>query len=341
MRQSVRTQKWSNDQPPRRILIMRLQAIGDVIITFPFVQLLRNQYPAAQIDFLTRDSQVSLVKNLTAVDNVIVFTDSHKRGWQLLRTVAILPGLLLKRYDVVLDLQANTYSTIIRRLLAPSAFTEFEKFTPFTAAERNFTAIQRSGLLTYFEHPILPLKRKDLGLQKLKEKGWDGQKKLIVLNPAGAFPSRHWPLEKYASFAKIWLTKYPNSQFLLLGVQKIAEKAAFLEKELGMNLINLVGKTTLLEAFVILSKATLVVSEDSGLMHMAWAQKIPTIALIGSTDKNRSSQGGTHIVSLTSDDLACGNCMKPDCQFGPIPLCLSRYSAEMIVEIGETLLANP
>lgn len=70
------------------------------------------------------------------------------------------------------------------------------------------------------------LKANDLGLQLLKDADWDGQKSLIVLNPAGAFASRNWPVEQYASFAKIWLKNYPNAQFLILGVQKIAEKAA-------------------------------------------------------------------------------------------------------------------
>jgi heptosyltransferase-2 len=340
MRQSPKARKWESERSPRRILVIRLQATGDVIITFPFVQLLKNQHPETKIDFLTRKSQVAMVENLAAVETVIPFTDSHRRWPQIISMILILPKLLFGRYDVVLDLQVTKFSAITRRLLFPTAFTEFEKFTPFTAADRNWKAIQASGLLTRFEHPKISFKDKNRGLSILQENGWDGQKDLIVLNPGGAFKSRNWPTESYAVFAKIWLKKYPESQFLLLGVQKIAEKADLLKKELGADLINLVAKTTLPEAFGIISKTRLVLSEDSGLMHMAWALKIPTIALIGSTDKNRSSQNGTHIVTLNSDDLPCGNCMKPHCQFGEIPVCLSRYSPEMIVTIGEKLVLN-
>ena len=151
------------------------------------------------------------------------------------------------------------------------------------------------------------------------------------------FKSWNWELKNYVAFAKIWREKHPNTQFLVLGDTRIEEKAQFFTKHLGNDLINLVGKTTLEEAFVITSKVTLMISEDSGLLHIAWALKIQTVALIGSTHKDLSVQPGEHIISLTSDDLPCGNCMKPDCQFGEIPTCLSRYSPVMIMELAEKL----
>ncbi|QHV99903.1 glycosyltransferase family 9 protein [Spirosoma endbachense] len=338
MYQVVQTKKWKKERSPKRILVIRLQATGDVIITLPFVQLLKNEHPTSQIDFLTRETQVSIIENLVAVTNVISFTNSHKRWKQLLALIIILPRLLVNRYDVVLDLQVNRYSRIIRQLLFPTAFSEFEKYTPLPAVERNWKAVERSGLVKNFAHPILSFINNNTGGIILKENGWNQPKDLIILNPAGAFKSRNWPLAYYVSFARIWIRKYPDSQFLILGINRIELKASSLKKELGDKMINLVSKTSLPEAFEIIEKSTLVISEDSGLMHIAWALKIPTIALIGSTDKNRSSQPGKHLVTLNSDDLPCGNCMKSDCIFGEIPSCLSRYSPEMILDLSEKLL---
>jgi ADP-heptose:LPS heptosyltransferase len=102
----------------------------------------------------------------------------------------------------------------------------------------------------------------------------------------------------------------------------------------------LVGKTTLVEAFGIVSKAKFMLSEDSGLLHIAWALKIPTVALIGSTDKNRSSQKGSHILTFNSDDMPCGNCMQATCQFGEIAPCMSRYSPEMLLETMKNFIEN-
>ncbi|QMW06563.1 glycosyltransferase family 9 protein [Spirosoma foliorum] len=337
---AAKAKKWNHPFSPKRILVIRLQAIGDVIITFPFVQQLKDQYPNTRIDFLTRANQVDLARHITAVNKVITFTDSHRRWRQLACTLRLLPQLLLRRYDAVLDLQANTFSKIISRSFVGKTFTEFERFTPFTAAERNLRAIQQTGLISHFKHPVLVLKDNKLGLSMLAEQGWDSQKQLIVLNPAGAFASRHWAPENYVLFARLWLASYPNAQFLVLGTPKIAEKAVFFKQELGDALINLVGQTTLSEAFTILAKTSLVISEDSGLMQMAWALKRPTIALIGSTHKYRSAQEGTHMVILNSDDLPCGNCMQVDCSFGTVPPCLSRYDPAMIVELGKKLLAT-
>jgi heptosyltransferase-2 len=338
MYQVAQAKKWGKERSPKRILVIRMQATGDVIITFPFVQLLKNEHPTSQIDLLTRETQVSIIKTLVAVTNVISFTNSHKRWKQLLALIIILPRLLANRYDVVLDLQVNWYSRIIRQVLFPRAFTEFEKYTPLPAAERNWNAFERSGLLKNFTHPTLSFINNNSGTKILKQSGWNQLKDLIILNPAGAFKSRNWPLEKYIFFARIWAKKYPNSQFLILGINRVEAKASLLKKELGDNLINLVSKTSLPEAFEIIEKSKLVISEDSGLMHIAWALKIPTIALIGSTDKNRSSQPGKHLITLNSDDLPCGNCMKSDCIFGEVPSCLSRYSPEMILDLSEKLL---
>ncbi|GAB4030038.1 glycosyltransferase family 9 protein [Spirosoma gilvum] len=336
----VRYKRWEGKQPPDRILIIRLQAIGDVIITFPFVQQLKNQYPFTSVDFLTRAGQVEVVGNLRAVDEVIAFTDAQKSWKQLLSLLSLLPKLLVKRYSVVLDLQMTSYTALIRKLLFPRAFAEFERFTAYTASDRNLQAINASGLLDRFDHPYLQLKADDNARAILVEGGWDGKKKLVIINPAGAFSSRNWPVENYSQFVQIWLSAYPDYQVIVLGTSKLAEKVALLQKSLGHALINLIGRTTLAEALKIVAKADFMLSEDSGLLHMAWALKIPSIALIGSTDKNRSAQNGSHIVILNSDDLPCGNCMEATCKWNNVPLCLSRYLPEQVVTIAEQLVLH-
>ena len=125
---------------------------------------------------------------------------------------------------------------------------------------------------------------------------------------------------------------------MVIGDNKILEKAKYFQAHLGNDLVNLAGRTTLPEAFAITAKAYLMISEDSGLIPTAWCHKIPTVALIGSTHIHRSTHSDQYITALHSDDLPCGNCMKPDCQFGEIPVCLSRYSPEKIMELAEKLV---
>ena len=129
----------------------------------------------------------------------------------------------------------------------------------------------------------------------------------------------------------------PIHKFLVLGTEQIREKANFLKKNLGDKLINLVGKTTPSEAFAILQKAELVVSEDSGLMHMAWVAQVPVVALFGSSRSAWSKPPGRWSVCLDSSDLDCGECLQPACRFGDVH-CLSRYSTGFIVETARKLL---
>ncbi len=146
-------------------------------------------------------------------------------------------------------------------------------------------------------------------------------------------------MDNYVSFAGLWLDKFPRTRFLVLGTSFIAPRAAFLKEKLGDRLINLVGKTTTAEAFAILQHAKLMLSEDSGLMHMAWISGVPTIGLLGSTRSDWSRPLGDHTVSLDSSDLPCGNCMQSVCKFGDVR-CLTRYSPEQVAGLALGLLKN-
>ncbi|HTI07193.1 MAG TPA: glycosyltransferase family 9 protein, partial [Puia sp.] len=85
------------------------------------------------------------------------------------------------------------------------------------------------------------------------------------------------------------------------------------------------------EAFAVLQKTSLVLSEDSGLMHMAWTSGIPTMVLFGSTSSYWSRPLGDHSHFLDSSDLACGNCMQAVCSFGDVH-CLTRYTPEFVLQ---------
>jgi heptosyltransferase II len=171
----------------------------------------------------------------------------------------------------------------------------------------------------------------------LKNKGLNDSDRLVVLNPAGAFATRNWEMHKYVLFARQWLQRWPNTKFLVLGTSFIAEKAAFLESELGEYLINLVGQTSPSEVFSLLQHVTLVLSEDSGLMHMAWVSGTPVVALFGSTRSDWSRPLGPHSLVLDSSDLPCGNCMQATCQRGDV-FCLSRRSPEEVFACAVSLL---
>lgn len=331
---------WKKQQPPGRVLIIRMQAVGDVVLTFPLIQAIKNKYPDTEIDFLTRHPQTGLAKNLPAIHRVIGITNSQ-RGWrQALDIAPLLPRLFSHKYGIVIDLQRNTASSWLRRLLSPAAWCVFDRKGMTPATERYRQAATAAGLNLPPSWPVVQIKNPDAGDFLLRENGWDGKSALVVLNPAGFFTSRNWPVENYAAFARLWISIAPQTQFVVLGDARLQQKAAYLKEQLGDALISLQQKTTPEQAFSILSRVQFVLSEDSGLLWMAWVQKIPGIALFGSTPAARMKMGGSHIRFFTSSDLPCGDCFLPDCKFGDIALCLSRYTPEMLMDTAQELLAQ-
>jgi ADP-heptose:LPS heptosyltransferase len=171
----------------------------------------------------------------------------------------------------------------------------------------------------------------------LKKNGWTNNNQLVILNPAGAFETRNWPVEYYVKFSKMWIRSFPQTQLLVLGVSPIAEKAEYLSRELGDYLINLVNKTTPAEAFAIIQRVQLVLTEDSGLMHMAWVSGIPTLALFGSTKAYHARPLGEKSFLFDSSDLPCGNCMLEFCKYGDTH-CLTRFIPEAVFKQAKELL---
>ncbi len=324
---------------PARILAIRLQAMGDMVITLPYLQHLRRTMPPGTIiDFLTREEVDAIPRSIVLFDKVFTIKGGRNLKKQLFYTCLLLPQLLLRRYDVVIDLQHNIVSRIVRKTLLPKAWSEFDRFSAIAAGESTRLTIEAIGLGKYYaDENGFKFKVTDDDTFILKENGWDGLSELVVLNPAGAFITRNWPVENYTAFAELWLKQFPQTQFLVIGVNTINEKASLLKTKLGNRLINLVNKTTPVQAFAIIQKARLVVSEDSGLMHMAWVSGIPTLAMFGSTKSSRSRPLGDHSLLLHSSDLPCGNCMLEACAFGDVH-CLTRYTPDLVFEKALTLI---
>jgi heptosyltransferase-2 len=336
---NIPAKKWKRSLPPRRVLAIRLQAMGDLVITLPYLQQLRKSLPAdALLDLLTREEVDAIPRNIHLFDKVFSIGGGRDLKKQLLHSFWLLPRLLIRRYDVVIDLQNNVISQLFRKAIKPRAWSQFDRFSPVAAGERTRATIEAVGLGKSSINADFRLKNQREGLDLLQENGWEASKDLLVLNPAGAFTSRNWPIDRYVQFARLWLQDYPNTQFLVMGTGLIASKSDYLKNALGISLVNLVNKTTPVQAFAILQRATLVLSEDSGLMHMAWVSGIPTLVLFGSTRSDWARPLGAHSLFLDSSDLVCGNCMQQDCIFGDTH-CLTRYSAEMIFSKAVSLIS--
>lgn len=161
---------------------------------------------------------------------------------------------------------------------------------------------------------------------------------LVVLNPAGAFPGRHWPIENYAEFCRVWARRSSRQvKFLLMGLRRMAPRAEELGRRIGPAAINLVGRDTAEEAFNFLRQAALVVSEDSGLMHLSWVAGAPTLGLFGASRGAWAAPHGNYCELVRACDQPDGTCMDGTCR-ATTATCLSRLAPKTVVDVASRLL---
>ncbi len=334
MKEILNYKSWQSDSLPKRILIIRLQAMGDVVITLPYMQNLKEKLPAdTKLHFLTRDETKEIPGSVRLFDWVYSIGGGRNTKLQLLSLLLLLPRLKFNKYDVVIDLQRNKLSKLVRRFLNPSAWSEIERFSATSAGDKYQKGIEAIGFCSIDLNTGLQLKNADAGKIKLTKAGWNPSYKLVVLNPAGAFSTRNWEIENYVKYAELWKAKFPDTQFLILGLKAISKKSLFLKNMLKDDLIDLVNGegTSVEEAFAIINKSYFVLTEDSGLMHMAWVSGIPTLSFFGSSRSDWSAPQGKHSLCLSSSDLECGNCLLEVCKYGDVH-CLSRYTPEFVLD---------
>jgi lipopolysaccharide heptosyltransferase II len=225
---------------------------------------------------------------------------------------------------------------VMRFLLRIKTFTVFDRTSTNYAGNRNKNTINALGIWQVEFKAITNFKENKT--QELLQKYGLIKKEFVVINPAGAFTNRNWDLNNYVEFCKLWMQQVNNNtQFLILGITKIRDKAVYLREKIGVNLIDAIDTTTPIEAMQLLSEAKLVVSEDSGLMHMSYVCGTPTIGILGSTRNDWTNPNLPHTYFFNSDDLPCGNCMLEVCKFEEI-ICLTRVKPNDVLQASVNLL---
>jgi ADP-heptose:LPS heptosyltransferase len=321
-----------------RILAIRLQATGDVVITLPYLNALKRRLPEAELDLLTREETAPIPRSLSLFTRVFALGGGRSFKWQCLSAAILLPRLLWRGYDAVLDLQNNEISRALTRGLRPERRCLFDKASPLPAGERTRLAIEAAGFDPVGIDTDLRMKDGWKASALLRESGLRPEERLVILNPAGACPSRNWPLSSYVRFARVFQERDSRPvRFLVLGLPALREKADYLRSHLGDSLIDLVGRTTPDEAFALVRHADLLLSEDSGLMHMGWVSGVPTLALFGSSRGDWSRPLGERSLCLDSSDLECRFCMEAECRFGDVR-CLTRRDPVKVAELGLQLV---
>jgi len=328
---------------PKRVVVIRLHAFGDTAITFPLLGALRRRLPYARLDVVTDVRSADLFAAHRDVGRVVSFDSRLPKYPKGAAVLLAALSLRTRKVPAVLDLQRNRWSLFLTRLLAPGAWAGFDRHAPKTALTRYLDAADALGLgrLT----PVLaPHARDDLrraAEERLTRAGWDGGP-LVCLNPAAGWDTRQWPLARWVELGKRLDAR--GCRLMLLAAPSVPPRFVALKEALGealrAPLLDFAGQTTAGEALALVAHASLSVSEDSGLMHLAWVQGIPTLALFGASRSAWSRPEGPRTDGVYSEDLSCGACMQPVCARGDLH-CLMRVSVDDVEARAASLMGPP
>lgn len=309
------------------ILIVGPAWVGDMIMADSLFQLIKKQNPHATIDVLAPSWTFSLLARMPCVSSSIVLPFEHGQ-LDLLGRYALAKSLRKKRYDQAIVLP-NSFKSAL-----PVWWANIPIRTGFTGEMRygvlnDRRHLDKSRYVLMIEQfmalglppdaalpDIYPLPMLQVSIEKqketlLKHRLSFSNEPILALCPGAEFGSaKRWPEKYYADVANKKLKE--GWQVWLFGSKKDSHIAEQIMTLTGKRCVNLAGQTHLEEAIDLLALASVVVSNDSGLMHMASALQKPLIVLYGPTSPlfTPPLYNNAKILSL---NLACQPCFKRDC----------------------------
>jgi ADP-heptose:LPS heptosyltransferase len=300
--------------PPKKILVIRFSSIGDIVLTTPVVRCLKQQLPGAEIHFLTKDQYLPLLKENPHIDKIYTIHSEVSD---------VLKDLKAENYDFVVDLHKNLRSSRVKMSLAVASST-FNKLN------------KKKWLLTNLKINLLPkihiVDRYFEAVKKLNVKN-DGQgldyfipsddvvsiqnyfpagflKGFTVLVVGAKQQTKQIPLEKMIEFC----TK-TNLPVVLLGDKSDSFRAQQISNNLGEKVFNACGLFNINQSASVIQQAKVVVTPDTGLMHIAAALKKKVISVWGNTVPDfgmypyfPTGQENYHIIEILG--LPCRPCSK-------------------------------
>jgi ADP-heptose:LPS heptosyltransferase len=288
------------------ILVIKLGALGDILLAMDAFQAIRHHHPGARITLLTRPSFVKFTREMPWFD--AVWTDPAPKFWQVPRWLGFRSQLRSGNFDRVYDLQCNDRSGFYFRLLGPHR-PEWSGVARgcshprpdfggenLPVTERLWRQLEAAGLARGGDADLSWLAG-DLSKLAIPER-------FVMLVPGCApqHPYKRWPARHYAELA----TRLAERGLACVAIGTGVDQEAIAEiQALAPDVINLAGKTDLGQIAGLARRAEMVIGNDTGPVHLTGIVGAPTLVLMSRvTDPVRMLPRGPAVSWLKRDDLA-------------------------------------
>lgn len=345
----------------RRILLIKPSSLGDVVHALPVLHGLRRRYPHARIAWLIAVGCRELLEGHPQIDELIPF--DRKRYGQMTRSVRataafveFVSGLRARRFDLVVDLQGLFRSGFLAMATGAPVRIGFARAREFAglfyshrieAGPRDEHAVPRnyrvSRLLGFRDVPIdmtLPVDARARasvdGL--LAEHGVSPHERIAVMTPGARWETKVWPAAHFAAVAD-HLRRAHGLRVVLTGGPAEAADCQAVMAAAREPVVNLCGRSSLSELVALIDRSALLVSNDSGPMHIAAARHRPVIGVFGPTSAARTGPYSPH-ARVVRRGLPCSPCFlrrRVQCPHGHA--CLQDLGPAPVNEAADALLA--
>jgi lipopolysaccharide heptosyltransferase I len=330
-----------------KIAIVRLGSIGDVVNTLPLLNRLRAGYPQSRITWIVEEKSAAILEGHPALDSLIVFPRSQPGCWLQFATQLRSAG-----FDLVLDCQRMLRSGVLVRLSGAPYRIGFDRgrcregswiFTTHRIHPNHNPGVMIERFLEFADFLELPPTKVswDISIGQVEHErvsqvvGIQGSSS-IAINVGASKSEKLWPAEHFIEVIRL-LQPHWNGRLVLTGAMADEALAARIAGETGA--LDTVGRFSLRELAALLGQAALVLSCDSGPLHLAVAMGTPVIGLYGPSDPGRTGPYGQANWVLSGwGGSRCRSCRRW-CG-DPYTPCMRSISPEMVFDKIEKRLGG-
>jgi len=330
--------------------------MGDVLLTTAFVRQIRNKFPSAEIDFLVSNNFAEIFRDNPYITDILAY-DKNKTLKEILKFKKnVKNNLPQKKYDIIFDLQNNLRSRIFRSGLAKKIY-KIRKKRLHKLLLVNFKKTYQNKLITIPEIYLdcaaksgvrddskglefrLPEERNDTDYPPDNRIFAIGHHPVIAIAPGAFHYTKRWQSEKFAELLRLFKAKY-NAEFFILGGVKDKELADTIQNSLDFPVSNISGATTIAETVIALNQCHLLITNDTGVLHLASARHIPCVAIFGSTVKEFGFIPYKIPYRIAETNVPCRPCThygRAECPKKHFN-CMNNLSVEQVFNLSEELL---
>lgn len=288
-----------------KILIIRLSSLGDILLSTPLLRTLKRQNPQLEIDFLVKEQYHELLTLNPYLSKLILYKSEKNE------LAGVKNQLKNNNYDLVIDLHNNFRSLDIRRTLKAKSFV-FDKrsFKKFLLVQTKINLLKDTKQIPERYADTVDVKLDDGGLDLFTNNVPSSQlkngEKCICFAPGSRHFTKMWPEEYFIELGT--LLSGLGYKIVLVGGTSDTAICKRISDEIP-NSINLGGKDDILQIAADIKMCRLMVCNDSGLMHVTSALKVPVVVIFGSTVKEFGfTPYGVKNLILENKLLSCRPC---------------------------------